>query len=229
MRIGMNIPQFQNAIQSADLLANEALSQNLNQAEPASLNQIQDSFSNSGINESEFVQSLQSGQIDLNPDSRLQGLMRNPGLYKNPVYRNYVEAGLFDPIAMPEKLLQKVSDSLKQLMPTPYPISPVDSSSDQNSQGILPGEIVTSGPTPLSSQSGLSDADQRAIIIIGGSPVIAPEEEIPPPPPDPKIPGGTDVVSLQNQALQEMQSAVQESVGLRQQMNNSMFKGIMFR
>src|SRR5262245_39280784 len=125
MRIGTNLPQFQNAIQSADVLANEALSQNLNQAEPASLNQIQDSFNDSGINESAFVQMLQTGQMDLNPDSRLQGLMRNPGLYKNPVYRNYVEAGLFDPLTMPEKLLQKVSDSVSN-MPPPYPISPAE-------------------------------------------------------------------------------------------------------
>jgi hypothetical protein len=202
MRIGTSIPQFQNAIQSADVLANEALSQNVNQAEPASLDQIQDSFSNSGINESEFVQMLQSGHLDLNPDSRLEGLMKNAGHYKNPVYRNYVEAGLFDPLTMPEKLLQKVANSLKELMTPANPISPVDSTSMPS-----PGEIMTPNPPAILPQSGLSNEDQRAIIIIGGSPDSG----------------------SQYQALQEMQSAVQQNVDLSQQINSSMFKGIIFR
>lgn len=220
MRIGTGIPQFQNAIQSAEVLANEALSQNVNQAEPASLNQIQDSFNDSGVNESEFIQMLQSGKMDLNPDSRLQGLMRNPGQYKNAVYRNYVEAGLFDPLTMPEKLLQKVADSINKLMATPYPISPADTVSapnppailpaisSPNPPAILPGDSVSlPNPPAISPQTRLSDEDQRAIIIIGGSP---------------------DTGS-QYQALEEMQSAVQQNVGLRQQINASTFKGIIFR
>jgi hypothetical protein len=191
MRIGTNIPQFQNEIQSAyDEMERNIeqmfgkLIQDVSQRKDELLDQIQNI--DSSVNQARFTEMLQSGQMDLNSDTRLQGLIRNPGLIKNPVYRKYVEAGLFDPLTMPEKLLQKVSDSINKLMPPPNPIFRADSTS---------------------VQSHLSEADQRAIIIIGGNP-------------------GTD---SQYQALQEMQSAVQQNVGLREQINASTHKGIIFR
>lgn len=77
-------------------------------------------------------------------------------------------------------------------------------------------------------QSLLSGEDQRAIIITGGSPYSDPQrvsrgssspfEKVAlnpqPLPPNPLLPTGMDDFGLQYQALQEMQSAVQQSVDL---------------
>jgi hypothetical protein len=110
---------------------------------------------------------------------------------------------------------------------------------------ILPGTSVSiPTPPPIMPQFGLSDADQRAIIIVGGKfggpspPPIIPDASnavVPQPPPihlsptPPPIIPAFDVFRSQMDALQEMQSAVQQSVGLHAQISSSMLTGRTMR